>query len=116
MALCGDGACGGYSGGIMIMGSFIGRRFEMLEVNGDKEAQSQAYQMAQRLHDKFIETYGSVICADIHKQIFGKSFCLRSKEVRKEFEEAGAHLDKCTTVVAMAASWVADILSDEGFL
>ena len=67
----------------MIMGSFIGRRFEMLEVNGDKEAQSQAYQMAQRLHDKFIETYGSVICADIHKQIFGKSFCLRSKKFEK---------------------------------
>ncbi|NLJ37512.1 MAG: hypothetical protein GX432_01975, partial [Candidatus Atribacteria bacterium] len=116
MALCGDGACGGYSGGIMIMGSYVGRRFEKLNGGGDKEAQYQAYSMAQRLHDKFIETYGSVICADIHKQIFGKSFCLREKEARKEFEESGAHLDKCTTVVAMAASWVADILIDEGFL
>ena len=116
MALCGDSACGGYSGGIMIMGSYVGRRLEKLDLDGDKEAQYKAYEMAQKLHDKFIETYGSVICADIHKQIFGKSFCLRSKEVRKEFEEAGAHLDKCTTVVAMAASWVADILNDEGYL
>jgi hypothetical protein len=100
----------------MIMGSYVGRRLEKLDIDGDKEAQYKAYEMAQKLHDKFIETCGSVICADIHKQIFGKSFCLKSKEVRKEFEEAGAHLDKCTTVVAMAASWVADILRDEGYL
>jgi len=116
MAITGDGPCGGYSGGTMIMGSYVGRRLEKLDIDGDKEAQYKAYEMAQKLHDKFIETYGSVICADIHKQIFGKSFCLKSKEVRKEFEEAGAHLDKCTTVVAMAASWVADILRDEGYL
>jgi mannitol-1-phosphate 5-dehydrogenase len=116
IAITGDGSCGGYTGGVIYMGSYIGRRLDRVAIDGDKINQYKSYEMAQKLHDKFIETYGSVTCADIHKCIFGKSYCLRTKEVRDKFELAGAHKDKCTTVIATACSWIAQILMDENYI
>lgn len=112
IALCGDGSCGGYTGGVLLMGSIVGRRMNYLD-DGDKEAQYKSYGMAQKLHDKFVETYGSVTCRDIHKKIFGKAYCLRTKPVRNKFEEAGAHKDKCTSLIATSCQWVTEILLEE---
>jgi len=114
IAITGDGSCGGYTGGVLAMGTYAGRRLEMLEL-GDKDAQYKSYDMAQRLHDRYLEAYGSVTCADIHRAIFGRAFNLRTKPVREEFEAAGAHADKCTSVIALASMWVAELLMEEGF-
>ncbi|MBD3308109.1 hypothetical protein GF339_16820 [candidate division KSB3 bacterium] len=114
IGLCGDGVCGGYSGGVMFMSFLIGRRLD--HFGGDSEAKNRSFAMAQRLHDKFLETYGTVICKGIHQEIFGAVYILRDKTVRDAFEAAGAHEDKCTTVVACAAQWVTEILFEEGLL
>jgi C_GCAxxG_C_C family probable redox protein len=116
MAICGDGACGGYAGGLLYMGSLVGRRYYKMMEDGDKEAQYASYDMAQRLHDRLIETYGSVTCRDIHTQIFGRDYCLRTKVIREDFESAGAHTTKCTNVVATACAYVAEILYDTGYI
>lgn len=113
MALSGDGVCGGYSGGVMYMGSLVGRRLKEMKENGDKKAQYISYLTAQKLQEKFKNTYDSVICSDIHEEIFGKSYCLRTKAIREEFEEAGAHTDKCTTVIGYVCAWIAEILYDQ---
>ena len=115
MAQTGDGACGGYTGGIMYMGSVIGRRLDRMKIDKDRPAQLESYRMARELRDKFIETYGSVICADVHREIFGKPYCLRTQVVKDAFEEAGAHTIKCTTVIGTASAWVAGILYDSGY-
>jgi hypothetical protein len=114
MALSGDGACGGYTGGILYMGSIIGRRLSCLE-DGDKKAKELSYAMAQALHDRFLSVYGSVICKDIHKNIFGRSFCLRSPGMKDEFEKAGAHTTKCTGVIGTVSAWLAEIICDYGY-
>ena len=106
----------GYAGGIMFMGSRVGRRYQQMMQDEDKPAQYASYDMAQRLHDRLISTYGSVICCDIHKQIFGKDYCLRTKAVREDFEAAGAHTTKCTNVVGTACAYVAEILFDTGYI
>ena len=115
MALSGDGACGGYSGGILYMGSVIGRGIDRMKIDKDREAQLVSYKMAQQLRDKFLDTYGSVICADVHRGIFGRAYCLRTNAVKKEFDDAGAHTIKCTTVIGTASAWVAEILYDSGY-
>jgi len=114
IAIIGDGSCGGYTGGVLYMGTYAGRRLDHLE-DGDKIAQYKSYEMSQKLHDRFMETYGSVTCSAIHKDIFGTAYSLRTKAVRNDFEEAGGHRDKCTTVIAMASSWVMELLIEEGF-
>ncbi len=115
IGITGDGSCGGYIGGVLFLSSLVGRRIDRLE-EGDKEAQYASFDMAQRLHDQFIETYGSITCSDIHQVIFKKSFCLREKSVRDEFEQAGAHRDKCTSVIGTAVAWTAEILLEEGLM
>lgn len=116
MGISGDGVCGGYAGGLMAMGSVVGRRLAQMKEDGDKRTQYQSYVMAQELRNRFITTYGSVVCCDIHRQVFGKSYCLRTKAVRDDFEEAGAHTSKCTTVVGIASAWMAEILYKHGYL
>jgi len=116
IAITGDGSCGGYTGGVLFMSSLIGRRLDRLDADGDREAQLKSYAMAQKLHDKFIEKYGTVTCADIHRKIFGQAYCLRNPDERDAFEAAGAHVDKCTTVVGNACAWIAEILIDEGLM
>ena len=71
--------------------------------------------MAQRLNDRLVSTYGSVICRDIHKQIFGTGYCLRTKAVSEDFEAAGAHTTKCTNVWVPAYAYVSEILFDTGY-
>ncbi len=114
MALSGDGACGGYSGGIMYLGTIIGRRLDYLD-DGDKDAKNASYRMAQLLRDRFIDTFGSVICGDVHQAIFGRSFCLRTNAVKEEFEAAGAHTTKCTAVIGTVCVWLAEIIYDSGY-
>jgi len=116
IAITGDGSCGGYVGGVMFMSSVVGRRKDRIPVDGDKVDQYKSYEMSMKLHDAYMETYGSVNCMDIHQGTFGKAFNLRTKAVRDEFEAAGGHLDKCTTVIAVATMLTAGLMLDEGLL
>ena len=113
MGLCGEGSCGGYTGGILQMGSYAGRRMEFLDAGGDKDAQYKSYTMGMALHDKFIECYGAVTCREIHRSILGRSYCLRTKPVRTDFEAAGAHKNKCTNVIAASCAWVTELMIQE---
>ena len=114
MALSGDGACGGYSGGILFTGTLDGRRLEYFD--NDEEAKRQSYKTSQMLHDKMIDVYGSIRCKDIHTAIFGRSYLIRDSEDSKKFEQAGAHKSKCTNVVGYVSMLIAGILMDEGYL
>lgn len=115
MALLGDGVCGGYSGGLLSLGMFAGRRREFFD--GDKEEKDLNALLATKLHDKFIETYGTVICHGIHSRIFGRAFNITVPEEKEAFEQAGAHsLDKCPAVVGTAAAYTAEILIENGFI
>ncbi len=106
-----DGICGGYSGGIMVMSTFFARVRE--KFNNDREENYCSYQMACELHDKFINEYSTVICKDIHYKIFGRSFDFWNPEEKRLLEEAGAHKDKCTSVVANGSSWATEIILNE---
>lgn len=110
MGLCGDGACGGYCGGMLFMGQYVGRRKKQMEENGDKVSQYKSYSMSQDFHDLILQTYGSVVCKDIHQRIFGQDYCLRTKPVRVQFEDAGAHTVKCTSVIGMLTTFAMRVL------
>ena len=107
----GDGVCGGYSGGCIVMGMFFGRRRKKFD--NDNENKATAYRLARSLHDRFKEKYGSVICREVQTKIFGRCYNLLDSEDKKLFEEAGAHDDKCTCVVGDASAWVTEILLEE---
>ena len=111
IAQCGDGACGAYSGAIMYMGLLMGREVDQL--GGDKTDLYHSFAMAQRLHDKFIETYGGVRGMDVHKAMFKTWYLLRDPIQKQAFTTVGAHELVCPCVVGTAARWVAEILLEE---
>jgi C_GCAxxG_C_C family probable redox protein len=106
-----EGSCGGYTGGVMVMGSVFGRRREKWDE--DKNEKSCAHNMAGLLLDKFNREYGSNICKNIHRRLYGRDFDLRDAADREVFEKSGAHVDKCTSVVGKAAAWATELIVEE---
>jgi len=106
-----SGLCGGYSGSVMMMSAFFGRVRD--KIDGDREDKYSSLKMAAALGEKYVEKYGDVICREVQVKIFGRSYDLWDPTDKKLFEKAGGHEDKCTTVVADAASWAAELILDE---
>lgn len=106
-----QGSCGGYTGGVMVMSSLFGRRRKIW--NDDKEEWECAHTMARAFMEKFHHEYGSNICRSIHGNIFNRTFDLRDTHDREAFEKAGAHVDKCTSVVGKAAAWATELILEE---
>jgi len=109
-----DGHCGAYSGGAMMIGYHIGRERDNFADPDKIRLRTSA--LVSRLHAKFIEHYGSVVCSHIHTKIMGRPFYLRDADESKKFDQAGAHTEKCTAVVGLAARWAAEILDEAGLL
>ncbi len=112
---CTDGACGGYSGGIMAMSMFFGRTRDEESTKKGRRDKYVSFHMAAALHDKFIEKYGTVICSGIHKKIFGESFDLRDDDRKQAFRDAGAHEreDGCCAAVGDGARWATELILDK---
>lgn len=113
--------CGGFSGAVMALGLLFGRdldtmkhpnpeirlkRLESMEMIG-------IHRLVKKLSEKYIETYGSIICDDIEKKVIGRSFNKWDPEERKEKDRLGGHLDKCPSVVSNAARWVVELILEE---
>jgi len=109
----GTGPCGGFSGGLLFLGYFLGRDKD----NFDKSKLIRDVSMVGRLlGDKFIQEYESYTCRDIQEKIFGRRFNLWDKKDYELFEKMGAHEDKCPDVVGKASRWVLEILLDNNLL
>ena len=124
--LSGKGTCGALTGGIMAIGLKYGRdKTDIIikDVNLKKNKKNseshlseiglKSHKLSKRLVDGFLKEYGSIICEDIQKKIIGRSFNIWDKEDYKEFKKAGAHIDKCPSVVGNASKWVAEIFLEE---
>jgi len=108
IGLIGSSGCGGYSGGTLFIGQLIGR--ERKDFTKISSSGTGIFPIIKKLHDKFIEEYGTTICVNIQKKIFGRSFYLLEKDEKALFVEMGGHKDKCPIVVGKAAAWTAEII------
>ncbi len=109
-----DGHCGAYCGGAMIIGYLIGRERDNF-ADPDK-IRMRTSELVSKLHARFIEAYGTVTCSRIHTKIMGRPFYIKDPEELAKFDAAGAHTEKCTNVVGLAAQWTAEILDEAGLV
>ena len=109
-SLSAEGTCGALIGGLVAISSLAGRDY-----NDFKEGKKKrlVFKYSKKLYDKFIEEYDSPLCKGVHKKIFGRSFNLLDPDDYKEFEKAGAHIDKCTDVSGKVARWTAEIIIND---
>ena len=108
----GDGSCGAYVGGTAFVGYILGRSRDNF-ADPDR-IRDETTKMVDKLHKKFVEEYGTVICHQIHRKIYGRPFWFKDRDEMVKFEEAGAHDTGCTNVVGNGSKWAAEILIEEG--
>jgi C_GCAxxG_C_C family probable redox protein len=106
-ALTTEGTCGALVGGLLAIGSVVGRTYKDFSAG---ERRRRVFLYSKKLYDKFHEKYGCMICQDVHKKIFGRSYKLLDPKEYAEFEKAGAHVDKCPTVSGDTARWATEII------
>jgi len=120
MALSGGGAsssgtCGALNSGLLVIGA---KNFPPVEeqLNGDEKTQEKngaAFAKAFRLRDAFLAEYGCLLCRDVHKRLYGRSFNLLDEKEREEFLNLPGHREKCAEVVAFATRKTAEILLED---
>jgi C_GCAxxG_C_C family probable redox protein len=101
-----EGTCGALAGGLMAISFILGRKYQDFRA-GKRERDSHPF---KKLYNLFIAEYGSPICKEVQKKIFGRSFRLWDPKEYEEFEKAGGHVDKCPRVTGNVAKWTAEII------
>jgi len=109
-ALSTEGTCGALVGGLLAIGSVVGRTYKAFSAG---ERKRRVFQYSKKLYDRFVKEYGSPLCKGVHMEIFGRTFNLTDPKDYAEFEKAGGHVDKCTSVSGNTARWAAEILIDD---
>ena len=109
-ALSSKGTCGALAGGMMAISSLVGRTYQEFT---NREGKRLVFKYTKLLYDRFIKEYGSPLCCDVQKKLFGRSYVLLDKKEYELFEQAGAHIDKCPGVAGNTAKWTAEIICNE---
>jgi len=103
-------ACGAWSGAMFVFSYFFGRTYDQW-LKSEKNLKSSF--LGQKLYKKFVDEWGSAVCSEMHKKIYGRNFDFSNKEDFDVFEEMGAHTTGCTVVCARVSAWTIDIIWDE---
>ena len=103
------GSCGAFSGAMVSFSFFLGRTYEQWE-EGKKGSRSAL--LAHEFYKRFEKKFGTIICREIHKKLFGRTFDFYSRSDFEEFEKLGGHTTKCPVVVGLASAWAVEILWD----
>ena len=108
---CGDATCGALIGASLAIGLVSPRR--RANFGGDRESKYRSFAMVEQLVERHRQRFGGITCHDVHRRLFGRAYDLRSEAEREAFDAAGAHEDKCTSVVAQVAQWAVEIIAAE---
>jgi len=109
VGLTGDGHCGALAGGVMAISYLFGREGKD---SGDMMKQIPALILSKKLHDQFIQKYGTCRCADIQTKLVGRFFNLYDPKEMEAAYKAGM-VDKCSTLVGEVARMATRIILEK---
>ena len=113
-ATVGDGGCGAYVAGILFLSGLRGR--ERDNFADPDRIRFTSFATARKLHRKFVDEYGTIVCREMQTKLFGRPYYLPDPDEMKKFNEAGGHTTVCTEVCGKAARWAAEIAFEEGLI
>lgn len=112
----GDGMCGAYVASIYFLSSKYGRRLEDLDKDPDdpkaEKILFETFSLVKKVHEKFMEKYGSVICHQINRKLYGRPYYLADPDELEKFDANGAHDWGCTSVCGEGARWTVEVLEE----
>jgi hypothetical protein len=121
--LQGDGQCGAYSACIYFFGTKYARDVKDIDTTKKIFSGNTTKALAdlkagrilvKKLHGKFIEKFGSIICHQIHRNLYGRPYYLLDEDEVEKFFAAGGH-DKnkgAPIVCGNAAKWAIEIYEE----
>jgi C_GCAxxG_C_C family probable redox protein len=109
LGLTGDGTCGALVGGAMVISYLFGRERKDFK---DMLKPIKSYLLVKKLHDQFVEKYGTCRCSELQKSLMGRTFNLLDRKEFKEAVEFGM-MNYCSKVVGTAARLATMIILDE---
>lgn len=113
-----DGICGAYAAGVFYLSQKVGRSLrDFGKDEKDNAAISKLYDnfaLVKQFRQKFREEYNTVICENIMRKLYGRSYNIEDADEFKKFDECGAHDWAETGVCGNAAYWVVEILQQNG--
>lgn len=116
IGLEGDGVCGGYTAGVFFLSKEHGREIDDLDKDSEDLSANKilfkTFDIIKKLHDKFIEKYGSIVCHQIHRKLYGRPYYIADSDEMRKFDEKGAHDWGCTSVCGEAARFTIEIFED----
>jgi len=109
LGLSGNGTCGALVGGAMVISYLFGREWKDFE---DMFKPMKSYLLAKKLHDRFMEKYGTCRCYDLQESLMGRTFNLMDKEVVQEAIAFGM-FKYCSKVAGTVAKLATEIILEE---
>ncbi len=109
VGLTGDGHCGALSGGVMAISYVFGRDKKDF---GDMRKLVKANLLSKKLHDQFVEKYGTARCRDIQTSLVGRFYNLYDPAEMQAAVKAGM-MEKCSSLVGEVAKMTTRIIIEE---
>jgi hypothetical protein len=111
---CGSasGSCGAYCCGLLAVG--LRHNATMDEEREDPSSFERTASHFTEYRDRFKSVYGTVLCPEIHKRLFGRSYILDDQDDVAEFLALPGHQVKCSKVVAAATRIAAEMILEDG--
>ena len=109
LGLTGDGTCGSLTAAAMVIGYVFGRERKDF---ADMMKPMRSYILSKRLHDEFVEKYGSCRCYDVQEKLMGRTYNLYDPDELREAFSTGM-LDHCSRLVGEMASLATRLILEE---
>jgi C_GCAxxG_C_C family probable redox protein len=111
LGLTGDGTCGALTGASMVISYLFGRE---LKDFGDRFKPMKSYSLVKKLHDKYVEKYGSCRCHNVQESLVGRSYNLWDQADLKAAFESDM-MEHCSTLVGTIARLATEIILNAGY-
>ena len=111
LGLTGNGSCGALVGSSMTISYLFGRERKDFE---DILIPFKSYELVKKLHDQYVELYGTCRCHDVQMSLMGRTYNLWDPEDIKEAFSSGM-MDHCSKVVGNTVKLAIKTILDAGF-
>ena len=106
-----SGSCGAYCAGLLAIGMTYNATMAQEKENPDLIEIGCGKFIEFR--DRFLAKMGTVLCPELHQQVFGRSYVFTDPVQHEEFACREDHAEKCAAVVAAAVRVACEMLLDD---
>jgi len=104
----GSGSCGAYCAGLLAVGMKYNATMEEEKTNPERI--ERGCRKFIEFRDRFLREKGTILCPELHRQVFGRSYVFTDPEQHAAFAALEGHEEKCAHVVADAVRITCEML------